>query len=240
MAMGTSTPISRLRAYYSRNGLAATFWRAGLAVRRALFSNRMALFYCDLSGEISPPVDFSNLLKVKRKRGVAELSPQDLQEMTSFWNPMLARRHMKERFGQGALLWLVKSEGRLAGYGWTLQGQTMEPHYFPLGQDDVHLFDFHVFPQYRGRGMNPFLVTHILQSLAMAGVGRAFIEAAEWNQAQLSSLTKTPFRRLAWARKATIFRHTMVWWAGSKTRKDPPIDERPPIPEAETQKRACV
>jgi len=89
--------------------------------------------------------------------------------MTSFWNPKLAHQSMKERFGLGASLWLIKSRDKLAGYGWTLRGGTVEPHYFPLGQDDVHLFDFHVFPHYRGQGMNPFLVIHILRSLAAEG-----------------------------------------------------------------------
>ncbi len=133
--------------------------------------------------------------------------------MTSFWNPKWAFRNIKERFGQGASLWLIKSEDRLAGSGWTLRGRTIAPHYFPLGPEDVHFFDFHVFPQYRGRGMNPFLVNHMLRSLAADGGGRAFIEAAEWNGAQLASLKKTPFRHLGWARKFTIVRHTIVWWA---------------------------
>jgi len=150
---------------------------------------------------------------VELKRSYAQLDPQDLERITSFWHPKLAHRNMKGRFGKGALLWLIKSEDSLAGYGWTLQGHTVEPHYFPLGEGDVHLFDFHVLPQYRGRGVNPFLVSHILRSLAADGAGRAFIEAAEWNKAQLSSLTKTPFRRLGCARKSMIFRHTIVCWA---------------------------
>jgi ribosomal protein S18 acetylase RimI-like enzyme len=93
----------------------------------------------------------------------------------------------------------------------------MERHYFPLGPDDVHLFDFHVFPQYRGQGTNPLLVTRILQGLATEGASRALIEAAEWNQAQLSSLAKTPFRRLGLARKLTIFDRTIVCWADNET-----------------------
>ena len=80
---------------------------------------------------------------------------QDLQEMTSFWNPKLAHGTSIERFETGASLWLIKSADKLAGYGWTLQGRTIEPYYFPLGKDDVHLFDFHVFPQYRGQGNKP-------------------------------------------------------------------------------------
>jgi ribosomal protein S18 acetylase RimI-like enzyme len=213
--MGTSS-ISRLKFYYARNGFWSTLRRAGLAAKRALFANRSVLFYCDLATQISVPTDLPSFLKVERKKSVAELSPEELQAMTNFWNPKLARRNITERFGKGALLWLVKYDGRLAGYGWTLQGQTVEPHYFPLGQNDVHLLDFHVFTEYRGRGINPFLVSHILRSLAIAGADRAFIEAAEWNQAQLSSLAKTPFRRLGLAKKLTILHHTMVWWAEKK------------------------
>jgi ribosomal protein S18 acetylase RimI-like enzyme len=210
--MGISSSISRLGAYYARHGFVAAIRRAALAARRALFSNRSVVFYCDLARQSAPRADLPSFLKVERKKSSAELSPEDLQAMTSFWNPKLAHRNIKERFDLGASLWLIKSHDRLAGYGWTLQGGTVEPHYFPLGQDDVHLFDFHVFPEYRGRGMNPFLVTHILESLATARAGRAFIDTLEWNQAELSSLTKTPFRCLGRARKLTIFGRTIVCW----------------------------
>ncbi len=214
--MAISTSISRLAAYYKRNGLGATIRRAGLAVRRALFSNGMVLLYCDLSEETARPVGSESFVKVEQKRSFAELSRDDLQTMTSFWNPKLAYRNIHERFGEGAVLWLIKSADRLAGYGWTLRGRTIEPHYFPLGRRDAHLFDFHVFTQYRGRGMNPFLVGHILRRLAAEGVARAFIEAAGWNQAQLLSLGKTPFHRFGRARKWTIFGRTIVCWAGNE------------------------
>ncbi len=215
--MGISTALSRFSAYYTRHGFVGTIRRAALAARRALFSNRMVLFYCDMAKQTTAPANIPNSLKVERLRCYAELNPQDLNDILNFWNPKLAQRNMKERFGNGASLWLIKSEGKLAGYGWTLRGRTIEPHYFPPGQDDVHLFDFHVFPQYRRRGMNPFLVTHILRSLVSEGAVRALIEAAEWNQAQLSSLSRTPFRRLGRARKLTMLGRTIVCWAGDET-----------------------
>jgi ribosomal protein S18 acetylase RimI-like enzyme len=211
--MGISSSISRLTDHYRRNGFWGTIRRSGLSVKRALFANRMILFYCDLAKQTAAPANVPGSLRVERLRDHSELSQQDLQEMTSFWNPKEAHRLIRERFEQGASLWMVKSGEKLAGYGWTLQAGTIEPHYFPLAQDDVHLFDFHVFPQFRGQGMNPFLVTHILHSIAGESGGRAFIEAAEWNEAQLSSLQKTPFRRLGWARKSVIFHRTTVCWA---------------------------
>jgi ribosomal protein S18 acetylase RimI-like enzyme len=217
--MEISASISRLASYYKRHGLSATLRRFSLAATRTLFSSRMVLFYCDLSTVSAPTSEMPSSLKVERHRDQSDISPQDLQEITSFWNPDLARRNINHRFEVGASLWLIRLEDKLAGYGWTLQGCTVEPHYFRLGPEDVHLFDFHVFPQYRGRGLNPLLVTYILGSLATECQGRAFIEAAEWNQRQLASLHRTPFRDLGSARKCTLLWHTMVCWDENKAAK---------------------
>lgn len=212
VGMDLSTPISRFAEYYKRSGLWATLRRARLELRRSLFSSRSVLFYCDLSEQASPSEPLPSFLKVERKIAVAELNPQDLEEMTSFWNPELAHRNIEERFDKGASLWLIRSHGKLAGYGWTLQGGTVEPHYFPLGTDDVQFLDFHVFPKYRGRAVDFFLVTQILNALAADGLARAFGEAAEWNEASVSSFRMTPFRCLGSARKFTIFGRTIVFW----------------------------
>lgn len=227
--MGISSLLSRLTTYYKRHGFESTAVRVGLAIKRALFSNRTVVFYCDLTTLSSSQTGVPSSLQVERKRSGKELSPQELYEIISVWNPMQAQQDLEERFGKGASLWLAKFEDRLAGYGWTLRGHTIEPHYLPLGPNDVHLFDFYVFPQFRGRGMNPQLVTDILRSLAADGGGRAFIEAAAWNHAQLSSVGKTPFRRLGLARKLTILRRTIVSW-----------DRNGAIPKQNSYSRHCA
>jgi hypothetical protein len=215
--MSIASSISRLAAYVKRHGLRATVGRAGIATRRALFSNRMIILICDLSGETLPPPNFPNLLRVERKRSAAELSPDESSEIINIWNPKLAHENMKARFAKGASLWLIKSEGKLAGFGWTLRGSTMEPYFLPLGKDDPYLFDGFILPQYRGQGLMPLWLNHALHELAAERGGRAFTEIAEWNQAILSSLKKTPFRPLGSARKFTLFRRTMVCWDDKKT-----------------------
>ena len=213
-AMAITTSISRFTAYYGRHGLGATIRRAVLAIKRALFSGRAILFYCDLSRLTSAPADLPVSLTVERKSSTAELTSPDLEQVVQVWNPKLAARNMRERFEHGASLWLIKFKGQLAGYGWTLQGRTIEAHYFPLAPDDVQFLDFHVFPKYRGRAIDWFLMTYALQELAKEGLTRAFAEAAEWNQASLSSIARTSFRRLGSARKMTIFGQTLVGWDG--------------------------
>jgi ribosomal protein S18 acetylase RimI-like enzyme len=215
--MSISSSISRFTAYFRRHGFRSTLRRLGLAARRTLFSNRMVLFYSDISEHSAPTPDLPASLQVERKKNEAELSPQDLEKMTSFWNPKLAHRNINERFKNGASLWLIKLEDQLAGYSWTIRGRSIASYYFPIAQDDVQLFDFHVFPQFRGRAILWFLVSHILHSLRDEGAARVFGDVAEWNQASLSFYRTTSFRPIGLARKFTVLGRTFVWWAGNET-----------------------
>jgi len=218
--MGISNSIRRAGEYYSRHGLLATIRRAGLGIQRALFASRLVVFYCDLPAQRNRPENVPMSLRIHRLRSEAELGPQGLEKISTFWNPRQARKNIKERFAKGATLWVVKSEEQIAGFGWSLQGSTVEPHYVPLGSEDVHLFDFYVFPDYRGRRINPLLVNYILGHLATDCGGRAYIEAAEWNEAQLNSLQKTPFCRLGAVRSFTIYKHTFISWDMLKVRPE--------------------
>lgn len=224
--MGFPILIPRLATYFKRHGFRATARRVSLALRRVLFSNRQVVFYCDLANHASPQEALPNSLRVERKKSYVELSAPDLHEMVSFWNPTLAQRNIEERLGKGSSLWLIKSGERLAGYGWTLQGRTIAPYYFPLGESDVQFFDFHVFPKFRGRAMDWLLMTHIFQALAAEGAVRAFAEAGEWNRASLSSLTMACFHRLGYVRNLTLFRRTIVWWSESEKLNEERKDER--------------
>jgi hypothetical protein len=210
--MGLGNSISRASDYCRRHGLRSTIRRTAQAGWRTIFSGSKVVFYCDLDERTLRSANSAGPFGVEQIKALGELSGDDFKTMTSFWNPKLANRNIQERFGKGASLWLIRSENQLAGYGWTLRAQTIEPYYFPLGSNDFHFFDFHVFPQFRGRGVNPFLVGRILDRLATSCGGRAFIEAAVWNDSQLASLRKTPFRRLGRARSFAIFGHTLVSW----------------------------
>ena len=52
----------------------------------------------------------------------------------------------------------------------------------------------------------------ILKGLTGDCAGRALIEAAEWNHAQLSSLEKTPFVRMGMVRSFEVLGRTLVHW----------------------------
>lgn len=215
--MSISTSISRFGDYYRRHGLAATLRRVQLATTRALRASRMVVFYCDLDERKLHPVNFPKNMKVERLRSLAELSAERMQAITSFWNAELANRKIRERFEKGASLWLLESEDQLAGYGWTLQGQTIGSYYFPLGPADVQLFDFYVFPKFRGRALHWLLTGHILHTLATEGASRAFADTHEWNKAQLASFKMTPLLPLGFVKTYKIFGRDFTCWAAPQS-----------------------
>jgi len=177
----------------------------------------MVLFYLDLQDEgFCAATKLPDHLEVERKASLDGIGAQEWRQISEFWNPDLCRRNFSERFQEGASLWLIRAEGKLAGYGWTMTGRTIVPYYYPLEGNYAHLFDFLVFPEFRGRNINPLLVGHILNELAAEGRSRAYIEVREWNRRQLNSLAKTRFRRLGVARKATLFGRTFVEWSAAR------------------------
>lgn len=168
----------------------------------------MVLFSCDL------PVEwFNRSAEICIERVTSgNLSRKDHERILEVWHPSTVDRQLIDRFDAGSELWLAKVNGGLAGFGWTIQGRSIKPHFFPLQSGDVHLFDFFVFPEYRGRGINVALVMEILTKLGAENVKRALIECASWNDAQLRSLNKTAFRRFGMATKVTILGHSIVIW----------------------------
>ncbi len=212
--MSVSDQVNRFRTYYGRHGFGAALKRACVHLMRSVFPGRMVVFYCDLDPEQLPAPIVPPSIHLQRVCVESGLPAADVERMTALWDPDAGKRRIRERFKKGASLWLLRSSlnGEIAGYGWSLKGATVEPYFFPLASTDVHLFDFHVYEEYRGQGLNPLLVGHILSSVAKETAGRAFIECAEWNQSQRASLKKTPFRHLGLVKTTACFRRVFSCW----------------------------
>lgn len=212
--MSLSGSLSRASHYYQKHGLRPSLRRVSTTLRKLSVFGQMVLYYYDFPSRDtgSAARELPSTLKVERKTDRAEVDLKDWEQIVNFWNPEISSRNFLARFREGASLWMIRSEGKLAGYGWTLTGRTMEPHYLPVGPNDVHLFDFLVFPGFRGRNLNPLLVTFILDQMAVESRTRAYIESAAWNNAQLASLGKTDFRLFGVARKLSLLGWTFIQW----------------------------
>ena len=210
--MSIFTSLSRLVEYQRRHGFRTTLRRAVIAARRSVFEGGMVVFYCDLDANKFRPVKIPVGFSIHRLESLRDLRSTDFQQVTEFWNPKLASANIRERFENGAVLWLVRSGESVASYGWTLRGRSIEPYYFPLGADDIQLFDFYVASKFRGRAFHWLLTSYLLNALAAEGGARAFADTGEWNEAQLASFQMTKFRLLGRVRIFRIFGRLLTHW----------------------------
>lgn len=192
-----------------------------------LFANDMLLYFLDLpTADLEARFAIPEGFLLERKAMQSEIGERDWEKIVNFWNSAETQKNFRSRFEAGATLWLARCAGELAGFGWTLTGTTIAPHYHPLGSNDVHMFDYLVFPEFRGRNLNPSLVLAILRGLREEGRARAYIEVREWNKPQISSLSKIPFQLFGRASKLSLFGQTYVHWkpvseaAAVRARKD--------------------
>ena len=198
----------RAANYFRRHGLKQSAIRLSAAVRRIPSAGSLIVYGCDLP--VAPPSDSPQFL-VEPYQSLQSLG-HAAEAIKKQWVSSIVERNMGERFGVGATLWLARQEDMILGYGWTLQGRTMRPHYQPLLPTDAHLFDFFVLPDQRGRGINVHLVDLVLAQVSAAGARRAWIECAPWNIPQIRSLAKTPFERCGVVRTLNLGKCKMTIW----------------------------
>lgn len=207
--------LQRIALFYRRRGLLSTIKRFFTALYRSFYLGRMIVYSCPIPSEGISLSDKANKIDFERATK-AHLSKDDYVTILDIGNIEQRSRDIANRFELGSELWLAKVNGRVAGFGWTLVGKTVSPHYFTLGANEVHFFDFHVFPEFRGRGINIALIEKILTTLSTQPLSRAHIECAAWNHAQIRSLSKTPFRRQAEVIRITFLgRSAIIWLTGS-------------------------
>lgn len=209
--------LSRLVTYWTRHGLWATLRRVWIDVRRTFVQNRFVIFYFDLLKQDDAVLRKARLsnLSVERKRCLEEIDREDWKRIVEFWNPKITERLFSQRFSAGSSLWLLRLEGALAGYGWTMIGRAMEPYFLPFGDNDVFMYDHLVFPEYRGRRLLSALMTYEVMHMAAESRSRAYFEVAEWNQPCISNVTRTGFRPIGIARKRTVFGRTFIEWGAA-------------------------
>lgn len=214
--MPKSFIVFRLCCYFRKNGIVKTIGRGLQLIWQSIFRKRRLLFYVDL---LKLPDERSNLsedLTVEYRKSEDEISEEELDALILYRRERIIKHQLKDRFSKRARLWLIKLNGQVAGFVWSVRETTIEPYYFPLTSSDVHLFDNEVFHDYRGRGINSHLVNYVLFTLKEEGMVRAYIETAVRNVREIRSLAKTYFSNYGSATRFRIFGHNISSWSKTK------------------------
>lgn len=203
----------RSAKYLRRHGLKSSIKRLRREARNKIFYKRDVVFWldllqADLDGQAIP----SNLRveRFDRRSGVPE---RLMNHMAEEYSEVLLKEYIQRRFAKGASLWCLRNETEDISYTWALTGQAMIPYYFPLTERDLHLFDGYTFPNFRGHGLNPVLLNHVLKYYRNEGFHRAYLETREWNTAVMRSVPKNGFIKIGLAkRRIRRGKCTVTWW----------------------------
>jgi ribosomal protein S18 acetylase RimI-like enzyme len=204
--------ILRARRYFKRHGLRGVVPRIAEVMRDQIVPPNYILYYADLRDLPEAPPDLQHRLAIECFKNEGELLPADLEQIVAHRYTEVESEKISKRFALGACLWVLRRDGVILGFVWSIESKPIRPYFFPLTRGDVHVFDNEVFVEYRGQGFNPILINTVLATLRRERMARAFIETLERNTAERKSLTKTGFQQIARVRKRQDRRRTVVTW----------------------------
>jgi RimJ/RimL family protein N-acetyltransferase len=153
--------------------------------------------------EFSPPSDVSlNTPRrpdyvIQRVPSRSELNPALFNELPRMMEREEALR-LDRLFEEGAILWVGRFKGQLANVGWSRTGDRVRLWFFPLAPHWVVLSHFLTLPAFRGRGLYPHMMRHIVAELAAGGCNRFFIDCADWNLPSVQGIRKAGFKQIGY------------------------------------------
>ncbi len=155
-------------------------------------------------------------LKIQRVHSIDQVNEDDLKilmECKSELMGSVASIFIRDRFNKGAVLWLYKVDGNLAGYCWTIVKNHSEPAFFPLTDTDVHFVGTEIFPDFRGGDLFRLFDEATKINLKKEGSRRYFSETYLWNERAVKAiLKKTSARKIGIATRFSIFGKNIVIW----------------------------
>ncbi len=198
--------LARIKSYQTQHGCWRTILRPLTKLWDVLFNREFILYYSDLCDLRHAP-EGGPSLRVDRYSEKEALEQDGYAELIKNHPRQIVDMQLRERFKKSASLWLLKENGQVVGFVWTITGQTVRKHFFPLTSKDVHFFANEIFEQYRSRGLNTTLIETVLWRCKEAGMVRAHIETPKRNRAERRSLAKTHFQDYGMAEKICF-----LWW----------------------------
>ena len=115
--------LKRLISYYSQYGFLKTVKRIIRTLDRLFRHNESMLFFADIAdlknNTIELPIQFT-VEKITKKE---ELASKDLERILTYSHSGIIDHKMNERFMKGAVLWIFKTKGNMAGFEWSIRGK---------------------------------------------------------------------------------------------------------------------
>lgn len=206
----------RLIRYYKKYGFLQSFRRM---IEKMNQTRDEIVYYYDLILFNEHNLQNSQNITIESKTDEKQIGKDELNCLIEHIGKEIILTQLKERFAKGAVLWIIKFNGNLSGYVWSIgKSSTLNPYYFPLCDNDVFLFDGSVLPPYRGKNIYPQLLKNALYGVKQMGFSRAICDAYVWNIAVQKSFSKVGLKKFGIVRKYRLFGHDFILWKSKSPR----------------------
>lgn len=164
---------------------------AGRMVRALLSRQRQIVFSLDTDGASRVPhigVPSYSIETLTCSDDVRRVLYDPYPELT---------KHLPHDLGQycrqGAVFWIGYLDGQAACAGVSRTQCLPNPYFVPIRPGWVLLSHFVTVPAYRGKGLYPALLAHIVRTMAAAGAPGFLIDCADWNVASRRGIERAGF-----------------------------------------------
>lgn len=199
---------SKVKLYWRQHGTLAMVKRIILRICLPFFSYNPINFYviCGL-----PKVAVQPRCQLEIRKG----SPKDISLLVDFpdeTNEVAVRERAKYFFDKGGELFLVFSEGKLVHiahlcyYPGIRETHPLEIHPISeLKEDEVFIGFCQTHPEFRGKGIYPATLQHIVRYAVAQNKKRCFISSSPANLASIRGIERAGFSFLEKKRKFRLF-----------------------------------
>ena len=154
-------------------------------------------------------------INIERLYSLDQLDKRDYKTLTECGTDLMGSAGsiiIRERFDKCAVLWLLKENGQLAGYRWTIVNNHVTPTYFPHTEGDVHSIGAEIFPNFRGRNLLFLFQINSFIIMKNEGFKRFYAETYVWNKQAVRAFLKTNLRKVGIATRFSFFGKNVVIW----------------------------
>jgi hypothetical protein len=208
----------RLKALYLKvksNGFVyASKWLITTLYHR-LIPQKQIIWYTDLTEIDSEGFSMPDNVVIQRFYSADQVDKEDLKTLIECGTDLMGSAGsilVRERFNKGAVLWLLKENGRLAGYRWSIINNHVTPTYFPHTETDVHSIGIEIFPGFRGGDLFRLFHEGTKVVLKKEGSKRFYSETHLWNKRAVKAYSKTNSHKIGIATRFSVFGKNVVIW----------------------------
>ncbi len=191
MTMGFKAISEEFRRLRRRYGLIALPGRVLRKTWQRLMRNK---HYVSVHGHGATIFPMPDKLRIERYVREQDIPSSVLEQVTVEEGNSFVH-FMRREFANHGVLWLCYMDGEIIAYQWSRVGKYIRQWFVSLSNADVLIFSTVTFPNWRGRGIGPAMMGHIIAN-EVHDQGVTYIDCKEWNTPAIRAIDKAGFTRI--------------------------------------------